>query len=407
LSTKPTLRPLDFQPVYYQGRQMWHLRDPLRLSELQLFLPPALAHLLTYLDGTRDPAEIRRAFSRDVGEEVDAALVDDTLAQLDRAFLLDNERSRRAREEMLLAFRRQGERPPALAGAGYPADPNDVIALFEAYGAQDDEAPDDGWRGRAVVSPHIDYQRGGPVYARVWRRAAASVADAELVLIFGTDHNGGLGTVTLTELPYSTPFGQLPAAPDVVRGLAQALGEENAFELELNHRAEHSVELSAVWLHYICHKLGRTPPPMVPILCGSFHHFVSNGHHPAQDGALNAFLQALRAASTGKKVLAVASVDLAHVGPAFGDPFAFNEARREALRASDRSLITAINDGDYDRFYDEIAAVGDRHHICGFSSTYLMLRYLQKVRGIQVAYEQCPADEQGASFVSICGLLLS
>lgn len=408
MSTKPALRPLDFQPVMYQGQQMWHLRDPLQLSELQLFVPPALAQLLLYIDGTRDVDEVRQAFARDVGSEAPQKLVAETLAQLDEALLLDNERSRQARNYLRLAFRQQVERPPALAGQGYPADVRDLEAMFASYGADDRvDAPDEAsWQGRAIVSPHIDYHRGGSVYARVWRRAANAIAGADLVLMFGTDHNGGAGTITLTELPYATPFGRLPAAPRVVRTLARALGEEDAFDLELNHRSEHSVELSAVWLHYICRQLGRDAPPMVPILCGSFHHFVSNGRHPAQDQTMITLVDALREVTAGLNVLAVASVDLAHVGPAFGDPVPFDSARRQALETSDRRLMNAIRDGDYDRFYGEIAAVQDRYRICGFSSTYLMLRYLEQVQGVEVAYEQCPADAEGASWVSICGMLL-
>ena len=405
MSTKPALRPLDFQPVVYQGQQMWYLRDPLQLSELQLFVPPVMAHLLMYMDGTRDLDAVRAAFARDVGREAPAALVADALAQLDEALLLENERSRQARQAVMRAFRRQGVRPAALAGLGYPAEPQALAALFEQYDAGEDLG-DASWQGRAVVSPHIDYQRGGSVYAKVWRRAAKAIADAELVLIFGTDHNGGEGTITLTELPYATPFGQLPTAPIIVRSLAEALGEERAFDLELNHRAEHSVELSAVWLHYICRRLGREAPRVVPILCGSFQHFVSNGRHPAQDKSMNAFVDALRAATIGQKVLAVASVDLAHVGPAFGDPQPFNARRRQALETSDRRLLGAIKAGRYDRFYDEIAAVQDRHRICGLSSTYLLLRYLGQAQGVEVAYEHCPADEKGASWVSICGMLL-
>lgn len=405
MSTKPALRPLDFQPVNYQGQQMWHLRDPLQLSDLQLFVPPALAQLLLYMDGTRDVNEVRTAFSRDVGNGVPASLIEETLAQLDEALLLDNERSRQARDLLLMAFRQQEERPPALAGLGYPDDAKDLEKLFEQYAAGT-EIGEAAWQGRAIISPHIDYQRGGRVYAQVWRRAARAVAGADLVLIFGTDHNGGAGTITLTELPFATPFGKLPAAPDVVRRLAQALGEDRAFELELNHRSEHSVELSAVWLHYVCRRLGRKPPPMVPILCGSFQHFMGNGQHPAQDDDMNTFLRTLQEATTDMKVLAVASVDLAHVGPVFGDTTGFDDKRRQALAASDRRLIQAISAGSHDHFYNEIAAVQDRYRICGFSSTYLLLRYLGGATGQEVAYEQCPADEHGESWVSICGLLL-
>ncbi len=405
MSTKPTLRLLDFQPVIYQGQQLWLLRDPMQLSEQQLFLPTPLAIMLSLMDGTRDLQQLHRDFCIEVGELVPFEVVQETIDALDSAYLLDNERSRQAMQRELAAFRSQPHRPPALAGLGYPGNPRELSQFLESYSDGHVNGHQE-WRGRAIVSPHIDYQRGGPVYAQVWQQAAGAVAAADLVLIFGTDHNGGLGTVTLTQQPYATPYGTLPAEPELVNKLAAALGPEKAFELELNHREEHSIELSAVWLHHTYQRLGQEPAPMVPILCGSFHHFVHNGHHPADDEMLNAFVRTLQEETAGRNVLAVASVDLAHVGPNFGDPFPIDSQRQEMLTSSDRRLVAAINKGDHAAFYKEIASVGDGNRICGFSSLYLMLRYLDGAQGVEVAYQHCPADENDTSFVSICGLLL-
>jgi len=405
------LRPLDFQPVIYQGEQMWYLRDPLKLTNYQLIMPPPLAGILQFMDGTRNADEIHAEFCRFVGEEVDYAIVTHTLAQLDQAYLLDNERAREAEAAQLAHYRAQPNRPPALAGISYPADADALTAQLLEYGEGASLADWPAWSGRAVVSPHIDYMRGGPVYASVWRRAARAVAEAELVLIFGTDHNGGDSLITLTRKPYATPFGALPGAPDLVDRLARAYGEEAAFTRELNHRDEHSVELSAVWLHHTFRQTGIAPCPVVPILCGSFASYLETGRHPANDEHLDHFVAALQRETAGKRVLAVASVDLAHVGPNFGDRFTMSRSRRERLAETDRSLIEAINQGDHERFFAEIAAVHDRNRICGFSSIYIMLRWLQQAgatpaRGQQVAYAHCPADAEDASLVSICGLLL-
>lgn len=406
LSYKPILRPLDFQPVTYQNQQMWLLRDPLQLTKYQLIMPAALAQMLIFCDGTRTPREIHAAFCGLVGNEVDYRVVADALEQLDVACLLDNERSREAHGALLATYREQRYRPPALADLGYPGDPKQLTKLFSAYGEVDDPSDWGGWQGRGIVSPHIDYQRGGPVYAKVWRRARAAVLDADLVLIFGTDHNGSAGAVTLTSLPYATPFGVLPTEPDLIANLAQAMGDHSAFAEELHHRQEHSVELSAVWLHYLFHQAGQAPCPMVPILCGSFHHFLSNGSHAGQDERLTAVIETLRRETAGQKVIAVASVDLAHVGPSFGDSYPMNQARRSALAQSDEQLIQAILQGDAEGFYGQISQVEDRNRICGFSSIYLMLRYLGATSGHEIAYKHCPADSEDNSLVSICGLLL-
>jgi hypothetical protein len=69
-------------------------------------------------------------------------------------------------------------------------------------------------------------------------------------------------------------------------------------------------------------------------------------------------------------------------------------------------LLRAVSAGDHARFFEEIARAHDRHRICGFSATYLMLRYLEATQGAVVAYEHCPADDEDNSLVSICGVLL-
>ena len=403
--TNPRLRPLDFQPVHHQGEPMWLLRDPWQLGQRQLIFPQALAQMLPLCDGTRSPQGIQAALSAHLGTFVPFDIVSEALAQLDAAYLLVNERFEARRHALLADYRAQPHRPPALAGLSYPAAPRDLSHLFHNY-SNGDEPTTDAWRGRGVVSPHIDYQRGGPVYARVWRRAAPAVLAADLVLIFGTDHNGSAGSVTLTPLPYATPYGVLPTDAALIDRLAAALGPQAAYAEELNHRQEHSVELSAVWLHHVFHTAGVAPCPMVPILVGSFHHFVTGSGHPAGDARLGRFLDTLWRETAGRRVLAVGSVDLAHLGPAFGDSFGMDAPRRQSLRAEDEALMTAVMAGDAAGFYDRIAAVEDRNRICGFSPLYLMLRYLGPTTGRRVAYDHCPADQANTSLVSICGLLI-
>ena len=400
---RPLLRPLDFQPVLYQGQPMWFLRDPLQLSEQQLFMPEAIAPLLTLINGRRTQMEIHDAFCQLVGTSLDPTVTLEAIERLNDALLLDNEQSQRALQARLDEYRSRPFRPPALAGNGYPDDAQALAEYLEGFSLG---AAAPAWHGRGLISPHIDYPRGGQVYSQVWEAAEASILEADLVLIFGTDHYGGPGTVTLTKQAYATPYGVLPANLELVDRLAAALGEEAAYAEELHHRSEHSVELSAVWLHHIFQKAGKEPCPVVPILVGSFHHFVINGRKPVDDSRLNAFLETLQQETAGRRVLAVASVDLAHVGPNFGDEFVMDQLRRDSLAEQDQQLMAAAIAGDAESWYSQIAAVGDRNRICGFAPTYLMLRYLGKSSGIQIAYDQCTADNQDTSLVSICGLLV-
>lgn len=393
------------QPIFHNGQRMWLLSDPLQLSERQLLLPPVLARLLVYCDGRHTVEQMRRALSRDLGESVPLAPVADTLRQLDEAYLLENGRSAAAVDGLRVAYRAQAVRPAMHAGRGYPSDARALRRQFERYGAADVEgaatvAP---WYGRGVISPHIDYQRGGPVYAQVWRRAAAAVQAADLVLMFGTDHRGGPASLTLTPLPYATPYGVIPTDTELVDALAETIGPENAYRLELNHRDEWAIELSAVWLH---HARQGEMCPMVPVLVGSFYHLTPYGH-PQQDENFMSFIDTVRDLTRNRRVLAVASVDYSHVGPAFDQPDRIMDAtRRAALTDYDAGMRQTILAGDADGFYNYIAPSRNDTNICGFSSIYLLLQYLQATSGIEVAYTHCSADAADESLVSIGGMLL-
>jgi len=402
LSNNPRVRPLDFQPIEYEGQRMWLLRDPLELTDVQLVVAPPLAQLLVYCDGTRNIGELQSALVRDYGTPVDYNIISDALKQLDDAFLLDNQRSQDALDSLLTDYRNRPYREPALAGLSYPADPYELTSQLLSFGEADDLSKWTPWTGRGIVSPHIDYPRGGDVYSQVWQRAEFAVKQADLVIVFGTDHNGSDGSITLTTKPYATPFGVMPIDLQIVDGLAEAIGPD-AFTEELHHRKEHSIELSATWLHYIGE---RQPTPMIPVLCGSFHGFFNGGRNPDESEKITAFIDALKELTAGKRVLAVASVDLAHVGPNFGDEFIMDASRREALVQEDELLIEAISEGDEGRFFQRIAGVKDRNRICGASSIYLLLRYLGSTQGELISYAHCPADQHDTSLVSICGVLL-
>src|SRR5439155_14013247 len=156
--------------------------------------------------------------------------VDEVVRQLDEALFLDSPRFREARDDALRDYRSAACRPPALADKVYPGDPTGCFTALRDYDVDPPaEAPALG-RVRGVVSPHIDYQRGGAVYAQTWRLARDAVRDAELVIVFGTDHAGGAGKLTLTRQSYATPLGILPTAVELVDELAAASGPNAAFE---------------------------------------------------------------------------------------------------------------------------------------------------------------------------------
>ncbi len=402
----PKLRPIEIRP-FIQGREpALLLRDPLSLSGKLMTLPAVLGPVLAACDGTRDARGIQAALRMHFGLRVSLDVIGQVLAALDELYLLENDRSAAAQAQALMAYRSAAYRSPALADGSYPANPEVLRQVLAGYQAQarlrrDGNAPQSSTGLRGLISPHIDYPRGGPVYAAVWEEAAEVVRDAELAIIFGTDHYGGLGRLTLTRQHYATPFGVLPTAQEVVNAAAEALGQEAAFEEELHHRSEHSIELAAVWLHYM--RDGR-PCQLVPVLCGSFSHYVAGMADPDRDARIASLVTALQQAAAGRRTVVIAAADLAHVGPAFGGE-AVDAAGKEALSSADADLLAHIQRGDAAGFFAALRQIEDRNNVCGLPPIYLALRYLTPTAGRAVAYDQCPADEDGTSWVSVAGVV--
>jgi AmmeMemoRadiSam system protein B len=399
----PRLRPLELKWIDDGKQRVLLLRDPAGIAPNPATVPAWVAYLLSLCDGKRDASALRAAFELRTGQAISMKRVEELLGQLDEALFLDTPHFHAAQRHLLDQYRSSPFRRPALADQVYPADADKLSKELAAYRPTGQMSPASPGV-RAVISPHIDYQRGGPVYAETWDRAAAAVQAAEIVVVFGTDHAGAPGKLTLTRQSYATPLGVLPSAPDVVDRLAQAIGEDDAFEEELHHRREHSIELAAVWLHLMS---GSPPPAVIPVLCGSFYRFTEGETDPAAFETFERALAALGEATAGRRVLLVAAADLAHVGPAFGDPQPYGADDRAHLAEKDARLLEAICAGDAAEFFGQLREERDARRICGLPPIYLTLRFLAGARGEVVSYDQCPADAAGGSLVSIAGVLLS
>lgn len=404
---KPKLRAINVHPIQHENQPMLLLDDPLHLSETSIAVPRHLGLLLMLMDGTRDLSGLEASLQVQAGVRLAPGALEYLLAGLDAAYLLDNERFRQARAAAVEAYRSTPFRPLTLDGASFNGSAEVTAAQLQGYldGLPPAPAEPEGEAApiRGVISPHIDYQRGGPVYAEVWRAAAEAARQAELVIILGTDHQGGEATLTLTRQSYATPFGVLPTEQGLVDAMAGALGEEAVFGEELNHRHEHSIELAAVWLHYM---RGGEAVDLLPILCGSFGAFVAGRGEPASHEPFARAVEVLRPAMDSRRTLVVAAADLAHIGPAFGDRHGVDFIGRAQQRNFDERLMASICAGDAESFFAQIRDDGDRRHICGLPPIYLALRLLGEAQGRQAGYALCPADPQGLSFVSIAGAVL-
>jgi len=402
---RPRLRPVEPHWIEHQGMPCLYLRDPLNLSDFTILLPQSVAPAVALMDGERTIAEIRTSLALRAGITMTDANLTDMVAQLDRALLIENGAYVGAVAEALNAYREAEYRPPSHAGAVYPERADELAETLNGYLAAVHSSSERSATGSLVgmVCPHIDYNRGHATYAEVWQAAAPDLADVELVVILGTNHSGSPGSVTLTRQSYATPYGALPNDTEIVDRLADAMDGAGAFGEEIHHTSEHSIELAAVWLH---HFTRSRDVKVVPALCGSFAHVTSGVSEPGDIGRLDAFIDVMGGVIAQRRTLVIAAGDLAHVGPAFGDRLPLDAGARSNLATADQKSIDAILAGDPEAFLDLSRQEEDARKICGLSAIYLTLRLLQGAQGEAFGYDQCPADDQNGSAVSIVGALL-
>ncbi len=396
---------LHLEPIVHEGHRAYALSDRLHVATDSLVLSPLLAAALSFFDGKRNVEMIGAAFSRQYGQTLPNESIVDLVQALDEATMLDNARGQHAYVHALTEYRNAPHREPICAGTTYPEEKGRLRHRLNEY-LEESETSNvkrqrNGQSTRAILSPHIDYQRGGRVYASAWRQIEAEANAAEVVVIIGTDHYCG-ALFTLTKQHYATPYGTLPTAQGMVDVLAEAVGREAAFENELYHSIEHSLELPLVWLQHI---RNGNPVEVVPVLVGSFHSFYRSGSGPMGDVRVRSFLDALHTLTQTRRTLVIASGDMAHVGPAFdGEPL--DDADKAQLKIEDDGLIDNLNVGSAESFWNNIARTSNKNNVCGAAPFYLTLKHLDHTEGHTFDYEMCPADKHNTSVVSICGTLM-
>ncbi|MDM8531228.1 AmmeMemoRadiSam system protein B [Anaerolineales bacterium HSG25] len=399
---KPKVMVGNVQRAVHEGMPVFILQDPLQINDAVILLPQALGPLVMLCDGQHTVPEIKQELKQNYGINLPNGTVDYLLSQLDEALMIEGGKLKQAKQKIMADYHTAPYRKSSLAGHSYPADADALRQILQGYVDELDDVTPLSGNVRALLSPHIDYQRGGPVYAGLWTSAAQAVREAELVIVLATDHSGGLGRITLTPQNYATPLGVLPTEQRIVNRLATALGSDEVYAEELHHINEWSIELVLVWLQYI--RQGH-PCPIVPILCGSFQHFMLDQANIQAEQKFQTMSEILREEMAQRRTLIVASGDLAHMGPAFdGEPL--DKTDYTQMQVDDTILTNTLATGQAQSFFELMKTEQHERNVCGLSPFYFTLDLLQKSQGTLTSYDRCPADDHNTSFVSVCGMAL-
>jgi MEMO1 family protein len=423
IPTHPRVRVLELVPLANGETGMFALRDPYGIAGT-VKLPAGAAVLVTLMTGERTLGELRQAFERKMGRSLTLDEVRQVVEQLDELYFLDNERFAAHEAALIDEYHSLATRPAAHAGGAYhleeaalrrqlgelfTCDEGPGLLPWEGNTAHGDFADPDAGRLCGIMSPHIDFHRGGAAFAWAYDRLVAE-SDAELFVILGTAHTPLAGLYSVSQKDFATPLGTARTdrrfVDDLSRRLTSRTGAAEAqqvFQDELPHRQEHSIEFQALMLQYVLG--GRRDYLIVPILVGSFHPFVAHSRFPDESPAVADFVAALRetVADCSKRVCYVAGVDMAHIGQQFGDADPLDKPRLKAQWTDDQQLLAHACAGDSTRWFEHVSQSGDRHRICGLAPMYTMLEAMRPGRGELLKYDQAIAPD-GTSCVSFASV---
>jgi AmmeMemoRadiSam system protein B len=400
----PKLRNVDIMPIEVSGKKLLYLRDRLDISP-ELTLPIESAGIISLFDGRNSLRDIQASIVRQSGFQlISRENIMKIVEILNSNFYLDNDNFRRKKDEVENTFRKEPIRRASHAGKSYESSPERLRSQINRF-FLDPEGPGSlpelgqGDNIRGIIAPHIDFMRGGPCYGWAYHRLAQD-CNAELFIIFGTAHMPTQNLFVLTEKDFETPFGIQKTDKEFVRSIILETGED-LLKDEFLHRSEHTIEFQIIFLQYLYAQ--KRDIQIIPILCGSFHDFIKNENLPEDNEQISKVIKAIRASikRSHKRTCIIASADLSHIGPQFGDPTPVLSYHLSKIRNDDMQMLRFIESMDRNGFYRFIMKEKDRRNICGLPPIYALLSTIECDRAEIIKYSQAHHPQATVTFSSI------
>ncbi len=392
---RPHIR--QFHPIGVENDQkkvFVALRDPanLRGDGQCPVVPPEILPLLGAFRGEKSLQEI---------SELSGAPTDflvQLVKALDESGLLWGPNcDRLEREAMTRVVTDGGFRSAAAEAAGATAE-EAKKNIGEWLAAAEDPELDGELLG--IVTPHMDYARSKSTYAAAYKSIGTCKKFARVVIL-GTNHFGSGDGIVMSRHGFLSPFGAFAPDAPLLDALASKLGDR-LFKDEVDLLGEHSISIQLPWIHEVIGRVpivaALVPSPLVPMIADdgarvSFDEFV-----PVMQDLLNA---------AEGQTLVVASADLSHVGPQFGDQTPVGTEIRRQVEAYDRSLLSTYLEGNMEAFLGKVGHDQNHQRWCSIgnmTAAKLMTGGLPEL----VEYSQSPAelDPQGAALVTCAAMAL-
>lgn len=205
-------------------------------------------------------------------------------------------------------------RRPAVAGAFYPADPQQLRAMVEGLLAAAGAA---GPVPKAIIAPHAGFIYSGPIAASAYARLRPAAGTITRVVLMGPSHRVAFRGLAVTSADaYASPLGPVAIDRAAVDALCTLPG---VGVLDAAHGPEHSLEVHLPFLQVVLREFS-----LVPIVAGQ--------------AAPDEVAAVLQAAWGGPETLIVISSDLSHYLD-YASAQAMDVATCQAVEALDAAAI--------------------------------------------------------------------
>src|SRR3990172_2007629 len=220
----PKLRYVEAFPVEAQGQKLVCLRDPENLSDRVLFVSPEALFIISLFDGKHSILDIQEKYMKQFGKLIFRDEIQGLVNQLDEALMLDNKNYRNFKNKLEEEFKNSRVRESSHAGLSYPQEANEIknwLSSFFENAEKSHPSNSDLGKITGIISPHIDFRRGGRSYALAYRELI-NRCDADLFIIFGTSHFADVqNPFILTKKNFKTPFGEVETDTEIVEKLVE------------------------------------------------------------------------------------------------------------------------------------------------------------------------------------------
>ncbi len=413
----PCLRDeIDAVPSGQQSDTVFILYDRSGLSPAQLGVSPVVMFIASQLNGKQSLLDIADEYARKTETEPLAPEdIQNVIQQFEEALFLKGDRFDSFFQQQSEDFTKAPIREATSAGSAYSEDMvqlshelDDMLQAAPPPEEGDRLSEETGSRPcpAGLIAPHIDFARGSMAYAQAYSELSKRTKP-KTVIIFGTAHQQMNRCFSICSKDFQTPAGLLHHDAALCKCLTETIAEfgDPAEDLFL-HRNEHSIELQVLWLQHIF----GNDLKIVPILCNTAHD--ADGNIPDADQIIsnpefNSFCSLVRKFLRDRNdLLLIASADLAHVGPRFGDNREIDTALLEETEQADRDYLASVCKISKDAGLNKLKAHNDAYHICGTGAITTLCSCLSETSALSgrlLGYHQAatPEMQQAVSFASI------